>query len=93
MKTCPECGTQLSDKQEICPACGANYLEATIASITGNAGTTESDTAMMLLNGMEDSLRILNSVSARLYNLYAAVCRLRQNIRSAEFFGRKQRRV
>lgn len=63
MKTCPECGTQLSDKQEICPACGVNYLEATIASITGNAGTTESDTAMMLLNGMEDSLRILNSVA------------------------------
>lgn len=63
MKTCPECGAQLSDKQEVCPSCGTDYLEATIASITGDAGTTESDTVLMILNGMEDSLRVLDSVA------------------------------
>lgn len=63
MKSCPNCGNTLSDSENICRTCGADYVEATIASITGNAGTTESDSVKMMLNGMEDSLRVLDSVA------------------------------
>ncbi len=63
MKSCPKCGATLSDSQNVCPACGTDYVQATIAAITGNAGATESDAVAMTLNGMEDSLRVLDSVA------------------------------
>lgn len=51
----------------------ASALVAYISPVVKGSGDNN------LLNSAE-RLRILNSVSARLYNLYAAVCRLRQNI-------------
>ena len=27
MKTCPVCGAQMPDSQNLCPACGADYVE------------------------------------------------------------------
>lgn len=63
MKSCPKCGNTLSDTENICRVCGTDYVEATIASITGNAGATESDSVKMMLNGIEDSLRVLDSVA------------------------------
>lgn len=51
----------------------ASALVAYIAPVVKASGDNN------LLNSAE-RLRILNSVSSRLYNLYAAVCRMKQNI-------------
>ena len=34
MKTCPVCGAQMPDSQNLCPACGADYVEAVVNDIT-----------------------------------------------------------
>lgn len=43
MKNCPICNHQFDDNLNLCPACGADYIEASISSIAG--GATQSDAA------------------------------------------------
>lgn len=37
MKTCPVCGAQMPDSQNLCPACGADYVEAVVNDITAGS--------------------------------------------------------
>lgn len=47
MKTCPLCGQRLDDAQSRCGACGADYAEAVVASITAGI---DSDADTLLAN-------------------------------------------
>lgn len=64
MKTCPACGTRMEDTQNLCPACGADYVEAVVNDITGGG----ADAQMMLAGryfffGREGSVYPMNLAS------------------------------
>lgn len=57
MKTCPACGTRMEDTQNLCPACGVDYVEAVVNDITGGGAD-----AQMMLAGLEEGLAGLDAV-------------------------------
>lgn len=77
MKTCPRCGVEMEDSRTTCPACGADYLQAAIAGITGSARVASSENsgamaaannsdeyeASLLLSGLEEGLRVLDTAT------------------------------
>lgn len=58
MKTCPVCGVRMSDSQNLCPACGADYVEAVVNDITAGV---EADPSLMLAS-LEEGLAGLDTV-------------------------------
>lgn len=58
MKTCPVCGARMSDSQNLCPACGADYVEAVVNDITAGV---EIDPSLMLAS-LEEGLAGLDAV-------------------------------
>lgn len=58
MKTCPVCGAQMPDSQNLCPACGADYVEAVVNDITAGV---EADPSLMLAS-LEEGLAGLDTV-------------------------------
>lgn len=58
MKTCPVCGARMSDSQNLCPACGADYVEAVVNDITAGV---EADPCLMLAS-LEEGLAGLDAV-------------------------------
>lgn len=58
MKTCPVCGAQMPDSQNLCPACGADYVEAVVNDITAGV---EADPSLMLAS-LEEGLAGLDAV-------------------------------
>lgn len=58
MKTCPRCGSRMDDAQSRCGACGADYLEAVVGSITSGVRTDEET----LLQNLEAGLDPLKDV-------------------------------
>ncbi len=77
MKTCPQCGVEMEDSHTTCPVCGADYLQAAIAGISGSARNTSSGNAdittaasnsdeydaSLLLSGLEEGLRVLDTAA------------------------------
>ncbi len=67
----------MEDSRTTCPACGTDYLQATIAGITGSARNSSSGNAditaaannsdeydaTLLLSGLEEGLRVLDTAS------------------------------
>ena len=58
MKTCPVCGAQMPDSQNLSPACGADYVEAVVNDITAGV---EADPSLMLAS-LEEGLAGLDTV-------------------------------
>lgn len=58
MKTCPVCGVRMSDSQNLCPACGADYVEAVVNDITAGV---EADPSLLLAS-LEEGLAGLDTV-------------------------------
>lgn len=58
MKTCPVCGARMSDSQNLCPACGTDYVEAVVNDITAGV---EIDPSLMLAS-LEEGLAGLDAV-------------------------------
>lgn len=72
MKSCPKCGANLSDNQNICPQCGGDYVQLSIEGITGkresnvttNADSPANDAnAPMLLEYMENNIESATSLT------------------------------
>lgn len=59
MKTCPVCGVRMQDADKLCPACGADYMQAVIDDISGG---TNADAELMLVN-LEDGARHLDQAT------------------------------
>ncbi|WP_295962415.1 hypothetical protein [uncultured Alistipes sp.] len=58
MKTCPVCGARMEDAQNLCPDCGADYVEAVVNDITSVAG----EDPRLMLASLEEGLAGLDSV-------------------------------
>lgn len=60
MKTCFVCGVQMQDADNLCPTCGADYMQAVINDISG--GSTNAD-ARLMLNNLEEGFARLDRIS------------------------------
>lgn len=58
MKTCPVCGARMEDAQNLCPDCGADYVEAVVNDITSATG----EDPRLMLASLEEGLAGLDSV-------------------------------